>query len=65
VPPTSHAWDEDRRDGEPSRWTVAGGVALSPPELDVLPGEPDPFEPSAEDLADYAAWSATLPHGMA
>jgi hypothetical protein len=63
VPSVSYAWDLDTWHGEPSRWTTAG-VALVPPERDALPGEPDAFGPTSEDLADYAAWAATLPDGM-
>jgi hypothetical protein len=35
-------------------------AAPVPPELDVIDGEADPFEPTAEDLADLAAWSDSL-----
>lgn len=63
VPSVAHAWDEDTWHGRPSRWTVAGAGELVPPELDVIegeaPGAPG-FDPTPEDLADLAAWSATL-----
>jgi hypothetical protein len=55
VPSVSWQWDYGDRSGH---WTDSAPVAAGSGEG---PGcEPEPFEPSADDLADYAAWSAAL-----
>jgi len=62
VPYDSAEWGDDGPDD--SDRSVPADAVLVPPELlelaPICGGGPKPFEPSDEDLTDYAAWSAEL-----
>jgi hypothetical protein len=61
VPWTDPSWDSDS-----DCWTPSDTVRLDVEDIDsdLLPaisgGSPEAYEPTAEDLAEYAAWSASL-----
>jgi hypothetical protein len=60
------AWDDPSWDADDACWTPSDTVSLDVEDLDIdcLPaiagGSPEAYEPTAEDLAEYAAWSASL-----
>jgi hypothetical protein len=59
-------WDDPSWDADDACWTPSDTVRLDVEDLDIdcLPaisgGSPDAYEPTALDLAEYAAWSASL-----
>src|SRR5436309_434506 len=54
------AWGEPESWPEwTDRWTFEEGLAI-PADAEILPPELEPYEPSEDDLADYAAWSDRL-----